>query len=54
MNTPDIIRIAATLVGIPYVWGGESLAEGGFDCSGFVYVVLNRAGYVVARDTAQG
>lgn len=54
MNIPGIVRIAASLVGTPYVWGGESLTEGGFDCSGFVYVVLNRAGYSVVRDTAQG
>lgn len=25
---------------LPYVWGGESEEEGGFDCSGFVYSVF--------------
>ena len=41
-------------LGTPYVWGGESIAEGGFDCSGFVYNVLNDSGIKVGRDTAQG
>jgi hypothetical protein len=27
-------------VGYPYVWGGESDAEGGYDCSGLTYFVL--------------
>lgn len=29
--------IATSRIGVPYVWGGESLEEGGFDCSGLVY-----------------
>jgi hypothetical protein len=41
-------------MGVPYVWGGESRAEGGFDCSGFVYNVLNDTGVKVSRTTAQG
>ena len=53
IDTNDIIRIAAAMVGQPYVWGGESEKEGGFDCSGFVYVALNRAGYTISRETAQ-
>ena len=27
-------------IGYPYVWGGESDAEGGYDCSGLVYFVM--------------
>ena len=41
-------------LGTPYVWGGESLSEGGFDCSGFVYVVLNESNIKIRRTTAQG
>lgn len=41
-------------LGTPYVWGGESLSEGGFDCSGFVTVVLNESAIKVGRCTAQG
>lgn len=54
IDTNDVIRIAAAMVGQPYVWGGESEAEGGYDCSGFVYTVLNRVGYTIGRYTAQG
>ena len=31
-----IVAAAAAQIGWPYVWGGESRAEGGFDCSGLV------------------
>jgi hypothetical protein len=50
----DIIFEAQGFLGVPYVWGGESMTEGGFDCSGFVYNVLNKAGIKVSRLTAQG
>lgn len=30
---------------LPYVFGGESYAEGGMDCSGSVHHVLSRVGY---------
>lgn len=49
-----IIEKATTHIGTPYVWGGESVTEGGYDCSGFVYVVLNESGIKVKRTTAQG
>lgn len=32
---------AFSKIGYPYVWGGESDAEGGYDCSGLTYYVLN-------------
>lgn len=48
------IEKAKKYLGTPYVWGGESMPEGGFDCSGFVYNVLNDSGIKVGRDTAQG
>lgn len=49
-----LINICKKYLGVPYVWGGESRSEGGFDCSGFVDVALNEAGLKVARLTAQG
>lgn len=54
MTSNDIVRTARAYLGKPYVWGGESEAEGGYDCSGFVYSVLNKCGMKVSRTTAQG
>ena len=50
-----IIECAKKYLGKPYVWGGESDAEGGFDCSGYVSNVLSDAGIVkpFKRFTAQ-
>lgn len=50
----SIVDSAKKFLGTPYVWGGESMAEGGMDCSGFVYSALKNAGYNVGRTTAQG
>ncbi|HET7170055.1 MAG TPA: C40 family peptidase [Gaiellales bacterium] len=33
---PAAVAAAEAQVGWPYVWGGESRAEGGFDCSGLI------------------
>ena len=50
----SITESAKKYLGTPYVWGGESMDEGGMDCSGFVYSALKDAGYNVGRTTAQG
>lgn len=50
----NIADAAQKYLGTPYVWGGESMQEGGMDCSGFVYNALKDAGYNVGRTTAQG
>ena len=50
----SIVSAAQNYIGTPYVWGGESMAEGGMDCSGFVYNALKDAGYDIGRTTAQG
>lgn len=49
-----LVDAAGKYLGTPYVWGGETLEEGGLDCSGFVYRALNDAGYNIGRTTAQG
>lgn len=54
MTSSDIVTTARGYLGKPYVWGGESEAEGGYDCSGFVFSVLNKCGMKVPRTTAQG
>lgn len=38
------ILVASTLLGEPYIWGGDDHDEGGFDCSGFVHEVFDRVG----------
>lgn len=49
-----LYQVAQKYLGIPYVWGGSTPAQG-FDCSGFVCYVLNESGAMsVARTTAQG
>ena len=43
LTTKDLVSTARTFLGKPYVWGGESVSEGGYDCSGFLYAVLKNA-----------
>ena len=52
MTGSDIVAAARTYLGKPYVWGGESESEGGYDCRGFVYSVRNKCGMKVPRTTA--
>lgn len=53
-NESSLVQAAKNYIGTPYVWGGESISEGGMDCSGFVYNALKDAGYNIGRTTAQG
>lgn len=43
------ISYALAMAGQPYVYGGESLAEGGFDCSGLVYYAYQQIGITLPR-----
>jgi cell wall-associated NlpC family hydrolase len=47
------LRIAMTTIGTPYVWGGESYEEGGFDCSGLVLWAYNQIGAALPRTAAE-
>lgn len=40
----QILRVAHAQIGKPYVWGGESPGEGGFDCSGLLDYAFRQAG----------
>ena len=42
--TQKVLDIANAQVGKPYVWGAESPAEGGFDCSGLIDYAFRQAG----------
>src|SRR4051794_4667640 len=48
-----VVAAAAAQIGWPYIWGGESRAEGGFDCSGLVDYAYDAAGFTLpGRPTA--
>ena len=47
----DYVSTGLSLVGVPYLWGGRS--SDGMDCSGFIQVVLQRAGLMPPRDSDQ-
>ncbi|MCW2948546.1 MAG: hypothetical protein JWR24_5263 [Actinoallomurus sp.] len=52
MTAPEIttaISAAESKIGMPYVWGGESDREGGYDCSGLVQYAFARAGIKMPR-----
>jgi cell wall-associated NlpC family hydrolase len=46
----EVLRIAVSKIGMPYVWGGttdgteDGLEHGGYDCSGFVWRVYKVSG----------
>lgn len=48
-----VISTAKSLLGTPYVWGGRSLADGGFDCSGFTQYVYAKAGITLNRISSE-
>jgi len=55
VTAQDLVAAAKKYQGVPYVWGGESLSEGGLDCSGLVLRSLTDLGIAdgvprVARD----
>lgn len=48
----NIVKHALSKIGYPYVWGGESDEEGGYDCSGLVYYACKQSGLNHPRTTA--
>ncbi|MGW4843043.1 C40 family peptidase [Nocardia brasiliensis] len=39
----EAVRIASSLIGTPYVWGGNGPADGGYDCSSLVRHAISEA-----------
>ncbi len=48
----DLVATAESRAGTPYVWGGESMAEGGFDCSGLMQWAYKQHGIDLPRVSA--
>ena len=49
-NSNQVVSIAYSLIGSPYVAGGTS--PSGFDCSGFVQYVYSQVGLAISRSTS--
>lgn len=49
MEIRTAINAGMTKLGVPYVWGGESDAEGGYDCSGLMQWAFRQAGIRLPR-----
>ncbi|WP_347551261.1 NlpC/P60 family protein [Pseudalkalibacillus hwajinpoensis] len=47
VSQSEVVSIANSLIGTPYVWGGTS--PDGFDSSGFIQYVFNEAGVDLSR-----
>lgn len=53
MTANDLVAYATNLIGTPYVWGGNTPAQG-LDCSGLLYYIQKKAGSEVEDMTASG
>lgn len=51
-SVTNMINLASSLQGTPYVWGGSSTS--GFDCSGYLYYVYSQSGIDVPRTNTIG
>lgn len=53
MTSNELIENAKELVGVKYVWGGNT-PQSGLDCSGLLYYIQKKAGSEVGDMTASG
>lgn len=53
MTANELVVYAHNLIGTPYVWGGNTPAQG-LDCSGLLYYIQKKAGSDVRDMTASG
>lgn len=50
-TSKQLLNIAQTYLGIPYLWGGKT--NQGIDCSGFTQMVFKQNGFNLPRDSYQ-
>ena len=50
-NSDQVIDVAKTMIGVPYLWGGTSVK--GVDCSGFTKTAFFMNGVIIPRDASQ-
>jgi cell wall-associated NlpC family hydrolase len=48
MTIPQMVEFSRRFLGLPYTWGGSS--SFGYDCSGFVQMLMRQRGYLIPRD----
>ncbi|MFB3855465.1 MAG: NlpC/P60 family protein [Vicinamibacterales bacterium] len=48
LSVDETIALSKKFLGLPYTWGGTS--SYGFDCSGFVQMLMRQRGYMMPRD----
>lgn len=48
MSIPQMVKFSRRFLGLPYTWGGRS--SFGYDCSGFVQMLMRQRGYSIPRD----
>lgn len=48
MSILQMVQFSHRFLGLPYTWGGSS--SFGYDCSGFVQMLMRQRGYLVPRD----
>mgnify|MGYP001336479681 FL=1 len=53
MTANELVAYATNLIGTPYVWGGNTPAQG-LDCSGLLYYIQKKAGSEVEDMSASG
>lgn len=53
MTANELVEYATNLIGTPYVWGGNTPAQG-LDCSGLLYYIQKKAGSEVEDMSASG
>lgn len=48
IGIPEMVQFSHRFLGLPYTWGGSS--SFGYDCSGFVQMLMRQRGYLIPRD----